>query len=134
MLGRLSLRARLLLGVVVLAAVGLIAADLVTYAKLRSFLIQRTDTSLNVAHQAVEAALLRPAGEHSDESGPGGNGPPGIDVLASAVPGDYVQLRLLNGTIVSSKLVRQFSNAPPPPPPLLPAKISVPSAAAADGD
>jgi two-component system, OmpR family, sensor kinase len=134
LLGRLSLRARLLLGVVVLAAVGLIAADLVTYAKLRSFLIQRTDTSLNVAHQAVEAALLRPDGEHSDESGPGGKGPPGIDVLASAVPGDYVQLRLLNGTIVSSKLVRQFSNAPPPPPPLLPAKISVPSAAAADGD
>jgi two-component system OmpR family sensor kinase len=134
LLGRLSLRARLLLGVVVLAAVGLIAADLVTYAKLRSFLIQRTDTSLNVAHQAVEAALLRPAGEHSDESGPGGNGPPGIDVLAGAVPGDYVQLRLLNGTIVSSKLVRQFSNAPLPPPPLLPAKISVPAAAAADGD
>jgi two-component system, OmpR family, sensor kinase len=133
LLARLSLRARLLLGVVVLAAVGLIAADLVTYAKLRSFLIQRTDTSLNAAHQAVEAALLQPRADHSDESGPG-HGPPGIDVLAAAVPGDYVQLRLLNGTIVSSKLVRQFSNAPLPPPPVLPAKISIPAAAAADGD
>ena len=133
MLGRLSLRARLLLGVVVLAAVGLIAADFVTYAKLRSFLIKRTDTSLNAAHQAVEAALLQPRADHTDESGPG-HGPPGIDVLAAAVPGDYVQLRLLNGTIVSSKLVRQFSNAPLPPPPVLPAKISIPAAAAADGD
>ena len=62
MLGRLSLRARLLLGVVALAAIGLIAADVVTYAKLRSFLVQRTDTSLNAAHQAVEAALLRESG------------------------------------------------------------------------
>jgi two-component system, OmpR family, sensor kinase len=133
LLGRLSLRARLLLGVVALAAVGLIAADLVTYAKLRSFLIQRTDTSLNAAHQAVEAALLQPRGDHSDEPGPG-HGPPGIDVLAAAVPGDYVQLRLLNGTIVSSKLVRQFSDSHLPPPPVLPAKISIPAAAAADGD
>jgi len=133
LLGRLSLRARLLLGVAVPAAVGLIAADFVTYAKLRSFLIKRTDTSLNAAHQAVEAALLQPRADHTDESGPG-HGPPGIDVLAAAVPGDYVQLRLLNGTIVSSKLVRQFSNAPLPPPPVLPAKISIPAAAAADGD
>ena len=131
MLGRLSLRARLLLGVVALAAIGLIAADVVTYAKLRSFLVQRTDTSLNAAHQAVEAALLRPSAEHDHESGPG---PPGIDVLAAAVPGDYVQLRRLNGTIVSSKLVQQFSNAPQLPPPLLPANISIPAAAAADGD
>ena len=37
-LGRLSLRARLVLGVIVLAAVGLAVADIATYASLRSFL------------------------------------------------------------------------------------------------
>ena len=39
MLRRLSLRARLLLGVIALAAIGLIAADVITYSKLSSFLI-----------------------------------------------------------------------------------------------
>jgi hypothetical protein len=37
----LSLRARLILGVIALAAAGLVAADLVTYTSLRSFLISR---------------------------------------------------------------------------------------------
>ena len=46
MLGRLSLKARLVLGVIVLSAVGLAVADVATYASLRSFLIQRTDESL----------------------------------------------------------------------------------------
>ena len=34
--GRLSLRARLVLGVIVLAAVGLVVADIATYTSLRS--------------------------------------------------------------------------------------------------
>ena len=46
MLGRLSLRARLVLAVLALAAVGLVAADVATYASLRSFLVDRTDNSL----------------------------------------------------------------------------------------
>src|SRR5712691_8896362 len=71
-LGRLSLRARLLLGVVALAAVGLIAADVVTYSKLSSFLVKRTDSSLNAAHQAVEAALVRPTSGNGPGSGPDG--------------------------------------------------------------
>ena len=44
MIGRLSLRARLLLGVIALAAVGLVAADLATYTALRSFLLDRVDS------------------------------------------------------------------------------------------
>ncbi len=47
MLARLSLRARLLLGVIALAAIGLVTADAVTYTSLKSFLIQRVDASLS---------------------------------------------------------------------------------------
>ena len=49
---RLSLRARLLLGVIALAGVGLVVADALTYSELQSFLFRRTDSSLNAAHQA----------------------------------------------------------------------------------
>ena len=68
MLGRLSLRARLLLAVAALAAVGLLVADVATYSSLRSFLLDRTDSTLDeTAH-----TLRRP--------GPGGGirfAPPG---------------------------------------------------------
>jgi hypothetical protein len=46
MLGPLSLRGRLIIGVVALAAVGLAVADAVTYSSLRSFLVDRTDGTL----------------------------------------------------------------------------------------
>ena len=42
MFSRLSLRARLVLGVIVLAAAGLTVANLATYTSLRSFLLDRT--------------------------------------------------------------------------------------------
>jgi two-component system OmpR family sensor kinase len=136
LLGRLSLRARLLLGVTALAAFGLIAADVVTYSKLQSFLIKRTDTSLNAAHQALGAVLLHPRDDHGPASGPSHDqgDAPGIDALTAAAPGDYIQLRRLNGTIVSSGVVPQFSNAPRPPPPRLPTTISLPASSPAGGD
>ena len=56
MLGRLSLRARLLLAVIVLAAVGLVAADVATYSSLRSFLAHRTDNSLETPPTARSRA------------------------------------------------------------------------------
>src|SRR2546427_640444 len=54
----LSLRARLVLGVLALATVGLVAADIATYTSLRSFLFDRTDSSLESAHREAEAELL----------------------------------------------------------------------------
>jgi two-component system OmpR family sensor kinase len=122
MLARLSLRARLLLGVIALAAVGLVAADLVTYSKLSSFLIDRTDTSLDAAHHAVEGALPRQGG--GPGPGPGG----GAGALTAAAPGDYIQLRTLNGKVVLTGFVPQFSDAKLPPPPQLPAAITLPQA------
>jgi two-component system OmpR family sensor kinase len=82
-LAHLSLRARLLLGVIALAAVGLVSADVATYGALRSFLLQRVDTSLTrTAHLAAR---------------PGGSAPR----LSPA--GILIQVRTSNGaTIVSS--------------------------------
>ena len=134
MLGRLSLRARLLLGVVALAAVGLTAADVATYSSLRSFLIHRTDSSLNDAHHAVEGVFSSPrssnGGPGFNPGGPNGGGGPSIDDLTASVPGDYVQLRYLNGAVVSGKqgFVPQFAGGASGPKPKLPKKIALPAA------
>ena len=137
MLARLSLRARLLLGVVALAAVGLTAADVATYSSLRSFLIHRTDSSLNDAHHAVEGVFSAPHGPGSGGLGtnppthsePGDENAPSIDALTASVPGDYIQFRRLDGSIVSGKegFVPQFAGASSGPKPKLPKKITLPA-------
>jgi hypothetical protein len=50
MLSRLSLRTRLILGVILLAGIGIVAADAATYTQLRSFLLQRVDNTLTASH------------------------------------------------------------------------------------
>ena len=64
MLARLSLRARLLLGVVLLTALGLAAADVATYTSLRSFLFHRTDSrsTARIGHRARRRPGGRPRG------------------------------------------------------------------------
>ncbi len=104
---RLSLRARLLLAVVALAAVGLVAANVATYSTLRSYLLDRTDSTLD----QTAATLRRP--------GPGGG-------IRSAPPGAFVQVRSLEGDTV----VATFSGATLPgatvPAPQLPATVEPP--------
>jgi two-component system OmpR family sensor kinase len=92
---RLSLRARLLLGVCLLTAAGLIAADAVTYASLRSFLIHQVDVSLESGQRAL--------------GGPAHGGPPpeGIDWVGNQ----------LGPSVHGRCLVNSCS------PPLLPATI-----------
>jgi HAMP domain-containing protein len=85
-LSLLSLRARLVLGVLVLATVGLVAADVATYASLRSFLIDRTDSTLDSDHRAVEG-VLSGAGQSGDD----------IGRRLPIAPGLYVELRSLEG-------------------------------------
>ena len=89
-LGRLSLRARLVLGVLVLAAVGLVAADVATYASLRSFLFDRTDATLDTSHHAVEDAV-RHASQSDDD----------ITQLLPFAPGLYIQVRSQSGQILA---------------------------------
>jgi two-component system, OmpR family, sensor kinase len=115
MLGRLSLRARLVLGVIVLAAVGLIAADIATYTSLRSFLFDRIDNTIDAAHQGVEAAVFG-----------GGSGPAPFQTLTATVPGDCIQVRRLDGSVVGSTCIPAFRGASSPRPPDLPARISIP--------
>jgi len=105
---RLSLRARLLLAVVVLAAIGLVAANVATYSTLSSYLLDRTDSTLD---QTAET-LRRP--------GPGGG-------IRSAPPGTFVQVRSLDGDMV----VATFSGATLPgasvPAPKLPGTVKPPT-------
>jgi two-component system OmpR family sensor kinase len=115
-LRRLSLRARLLLGVVVLSAVGLLAANVVTYTSLRSFLFDRTDESLFQSHFAIERTLAHDGCPESDDGRP----------LPGTGPGDYVELRSSDGAVVCS---RSFSKGgPAPSPPQLPGDLTVPPA------
>jgi len=108
MIKRLSLRARLLLGVVALAAVGLVAANVATYSTLSSYLLDRTDSTLDQTAQT----LRRP--------GPGGG-------IRSAPPGTFVQVRSLDGDTV----VATFSGATLPgasvPAPNLPDAVKPPA-------
>ena len=95
MLARLSLRARLLLGVFVLAGVGLAAADVATYASLRSFLLDRVDSALEAGHQQVERLAYGDGGDHGE---PGGNGPGGSGPPAQGV--DWYEVRTLGGHVL----------------------------------
>jgi two-component system OmpR family sensor kinase len=93
---RLSLRARLLLGVVLLAALGLIAADVATYRSLRSFLVHQVDVRLEAGHGGAE----------------GGPGPPPQGI-------DWVGVGSLDGQVRGRCLVSDCS------PPRLPTTIRV---------
>jgi two-component system OmpR family sensor kinase len=113
-LQRLSLRARLLLGVVVLAAVGLAIADVATYASLRSFLLDRVDSTLESAHAQVEhtafhgdGALGGPLDEH--------HGPPAQGV-------DWYQVRTIAGSVLRSGFLVGGGS-----PPALPTSLAIPT-------
>jgi two-component system, OmpR family, sensor kinase len=113
MLGRLSLKARLVLGVIVLSAIGLAFADLATYGSLRSFLIQRTDKSL--------VNLTRAAG-HELEHGCGG---PDNRPVPGASPGDFFQIRQ-GDEPVCTKQVAELGATEAPSAPDLPTTITPP--------
>jgi two-component system OmpR family sensor kinase len=116
-LSRLSLRARLLLGVVLLAALGLAAADIATYSSLRSFLVTRTDEQLEAAHPTIENEIF---------GGPGGPGQPGPQEGV-----DYFQLRTVSGEVVVGANPFEHSSMPPPK---LPNTIHVGPERESDGD
>jgi two-component system OmpR family sensor kinase len=105
-LGRLSLRARLLLAVLALATVGLLVADLATYSALRSFLFDRTDSSL-----AEDAHSLSR---------------PGQDEGRLAPPGTFVQVRALDGSTVVATASSLGLPGEDVPLPALPETIDVP--------
>jgi two-component system, OmpR family, sensor kinase len=134
---RLSLRARLILGVIALATVGLLVADVATYGSLRSFLVSRTDDSLDAAY-ASAARSLRGPDDHAPPGGgrfhpPSGDDDhpfqqfprPDIGRLTAAVPGIFVQLRRADGTIVVTGGSPQFSGGEQAPPPALSRSVAL---------
>jgi two-component system OmpR family sensor kinase len=117
-LQRLSLRSRLLLGVFVLAAAGLAAADVATYESLRSFLLARVDTTLEAAHPQVEQrAFPQPGGAPGD--GQGGAADVSLGPPAQGV--DWYQVRTLAGRKVEGGFLVGGGS-----PPRLPAQIAIP--------
>src|SRR6266545_3996513 len=92
MLRQLSLRTRLVLGVLVLATAGLFAADAATYTSLRSFLVQRIDKTLDADEHSYDRGV---GFGHGGDRDPGpGPGPAGAQ---SAV---FVQYRATDGKTV----------------------------------
>ena len=115
MVSRLSLRTRLVLGVLVLVAAGLAAAGALSYTSLQTFLLARVDSSLAADHQGAQRGP--PPG------GPGGGGT--FDV--------YVQRRSISGQVLYDSGVPHFPGTPTPSPPQLPAAIELPAQSQAGG-
>jgi two-component system, OmpR family, sensor kinase len=109
-LSRLSLRTRLLVGVIALAAVGLVAADVATYSALSSYLLGQVDSTLNQEHPGI-AHLVFP-----------NFGSPG----PASVPGGCVEVRDRSGVVVLSDCFPAFRGNALPPGPRLPAHVRIP--------
>ena len=101
----LSLRARLLIAVISLAAAGLVLANVVTFTSLRSFLLDRADRTLDESARSIRG--------------------PGRD--RSAPPGVAVQLRSADGTTVIATLPALDFPGAEQPDPQLPDTIEPPT-------
>ena len=102
----MSLRARLLLVLVALVAFGLVAADVATYAALRSFLLNRLDDQLASARRPVLASIRGLPGEAVLNEGR----------LAATIPaGTYVEVRDSAGRTVVALPVAGKGNPLPAP-------------------
>jgi two-component system OmpR family sensor kinase len=107
---RLSLRTRLVLGLLVLAAVGLVVADVATYKSQESFLIDQTDQTLQNAHQLA-------GGPPDEQGGGGGRGLPlGLYIAARSVK---------NGKLLWQHGPGAYPGAQAGSPPRLPSTISL---------
>ena len=105
----MTLRARLTIALVALLAVGLVAADVVTYTALRASLVRRIDQQLEASWRSVLTS--QPPGE----AGPG----------SLALPaGTYAELFDASGKPVGHPVQNPCYGCPTPPPPNLPATMS----------
>src|SRR5690242_8971079 len=131
MLARPSLRARLLLGVIAIAFAGLVTADVATYASLKSFLIDRVDSTLDSVHGGVQTVFFRP-GEDGGDHGPG---PGNAQAVFNQIPGYCLQLRHLDETAITREIcIPHFGKSQPEPGAELPATVELPSTPNAQGD
>ena len=128
----MSLRARLILTLVLLAGVGLLVLGAATYAALRSFELHRIDEQATAAVGQAERQFERTGGvgaggppsgsdtHERDEHRPGG--PPGSVNLAPA--GTYAQQRDASGAVIGSGVLGLPQGETEPAAPKLPASLS----------
>lgn len=121
----MSLRTRLIAGLLAIAAIGLLVAGGVTYAEQRSFLLERIDRQADAALNAVDRRLEFPAGEEPNIFGPGGDRPGrpprgggGPGDLVNLPPGTYGQQRGADGTVTGSVVLFLNGQEAPSPPQL----------------
>ncbi len=121
----MTLRLRLVLGIVVLVAAGLALFGVVTYSFYATSQYQRLDTQLKSSEPLVDQQLDQQAGLNGQSgpgaaregpSGPPGPGPGGPSVVVP--PGTYAELRSADGTVLSRIQASSSSAQPRLPSPL----------------
>ncbi len=114
---RLSLRTRLVLGLLVLATAGLVAADIATYKSQESFLMDQTDATLETDHRLADQFL----GGRGSRPGPDGG------QRQSPLPGGfYVEIRNpTTGRLIGTPKIGTIPGTATAPAPKLPATITL---------
>jgi two-component system OmpR family sensor kinase len=106
----LSLRGRLLIGVISLVVLGLLVSDVATYSLLQKSLLDRIDQQLTGGHNQATAAL----------GGPGRGG----DQPSQFPTGTVVELLGLDGSVVTVKVSTPFGSTPSSARPELPKPLA----------
>jgi len=88
----LSLRGRLLIGVMTLVVLGLLIVDIATYATMQSFLLSRVDSQLTLGRAVAVRALGGP------------NEGPGSTSAAEFPTGTVIELVAPDGTVLTTKV------------------------------
>jgi len=116
-----SLRARLISGVLALAAIGLLFVGGITYLEQRAFLIERVDQQVRSALPAVSHALSESDGFDPPGGGFGPRGRGGPDPSeVSLPPGTYGERRTQRGTVIGAPVMLTYGQQSPPVPDLPP--------------
>jgi two-component system OmpR family sensor kinase len=127
-----SLRARVLVSVLALAAVGMVALGAVTYAEQRSFLQQRVNqearSAVGALSQALDSAGFKPPADPDgtlNSSPRPGPGAPGArrSPQVNLPPGTYGQRRSSAGAVLGSSQIKYSQSETLPPMPRIPVKI-----------
>jgi two-component system OmpR family sensor kinase len=118
----MSLRARLLAGLLALAAIGLMVLGGVTYAEQRSFLLQRIDEQARsaaplVGRQLELNGIVAPGEDPGDHFGPGGRGfgPGDGGATENLPPGTYGERRDATGRALGHVVLSYGQRALPAP-------------------
>jgi two-component system OmpR family sensor kinase len=138
-----SLRARLVVGLLALAAIGLLVLAGITYAEQRSFLLDRVDQQLQAGIRPIAVALdgglgLPPGGRPGAGRPPAGPAP-GTGVGDRGGPGfglpegTYGERRGADGTVETSTVVRGYGERHAAAEPDLPADLPLDDPVTVDG-